>query len=204
MKKIILFSLAAVFLFASCSKDKNTTTTRDTQNPSTRQAPNNNQTTQQTNSGMLSHEVKSVGSAEKKDEFVDFSWQENGKEMKLSDFKGKVILLNFWATWCGPCKRELPSLSQLSVDLKDKNFKLIGVSVDQDQGAVESYLSANNLSYTVLHEPSQLVGKYMQVTGQNQDVIPQTYIIDKNGKVVETIIGSREKDDFLKIINKYL
>ena len=148
--------------------------------------------------------MKNIGSADKKQEMVDFTWSENGKDVKLSDFKGKVIVLNFWATWCGPCKRELPSLSQLSTDLKNKNFKMIGVSVDDDQATVDNFLRSNNLSYTILHEPNKLVAKYMEVAGVADNVIPQTFIIDKNGKIVESLIGSRSKEDFMTIINKYL
>ena len=136
---------------------------------------------------------------------VDYSWSENGKEMKLSDHKGKVILVNFWATWCPPCRKELPDLSKISTELKDKNFVMIGVSVDDNKEVLEKFLQANKLPYTIVFEPtSELVNKYMEAAGQNQNVVPQTYIIDKNGKVVEAILGSRSKEDFLKLINKYL
>lgn len=148
--------------------------------------------------------VKDVDKDVTKNEMVDFKWDENGKEMKLSDYKGKVILLNFWATWCPPCRKELPDLSTLSTELKDKDFKMIGVSVDDNQEVLNSFLKINNLSYTVVFEPNELVAKYMTSAGQNQNVVPQTYIIDKNGKVVEAIMGSRSKADFLSLINKYL
>ncbi len=148
--------------------------------------------------------VKDVDKDVTKNEMVDFKWDENGKEMKLSDYKGKVILLNFWATWCPPCRKELPDLSTLSTELKDKDFKMIGVSVDDNQEVLNSFLKTNNLSYTVVFEPNELVAKYMTSAGQNQNVVPQTYIIDKNGKVVEAIMGSRSKADFLSLINKYL
>lgn len=148
--------------------------------------------------------VKDVDKDVTKNEMVDFKWDENGKEMKLSDYKGKVILLNFWATWCPPCRKELPDLSTLSTELKDKDFKMIGVSVDDNQEVLNNFLKSNNLSYTVVFEPNELVAKYMTSAGQNQNVVPQTYIIDKNGKVVEAIMGSGSKADFLSLINKYL
>jgi|GEM_PF-1145920 len=218
MKKLstlILFVsvLSVSIVFFSCSKnetsdntnkkqDNNTqnTTQQTTKNSGSWSNPNSNTT----GSSPASFEVKNIGSADKKKEMVDFAWNENGKDVKLSDFKGKVIVLNFWATWCGPCKKELPSLSQLSTDLKDKNFKMIGVSVDNDQTTADSFLKSNNLSYTILHEPKELLSKYMSVAGVSDDVIPQTFIIDKNGKIVESLIGSRSKEDFMTIINKYL
>jgi len=135
---------------------------------------------------------------------VDFNWKEGGKDFRLSDYKGKVIVLNFWATWCAPCKKEIPALSQIHSELKDKDFKLIGISVDDNKEDLTKFLKVNNLPYTVVHEPDQLVQKYMNVTGQNQNVVPQTYIINKEGKVVETILGARSKADFVSLINKYL
>ena len=88
--------------------------------------------------------------------------------------------------------------------MKDKDFKMIGVSVDDNQEVLNSFLQTNNLSYTIVYEPEQLVTTYMSAAGQNQNVVPQTYIIDKNGKVVEAIMGSRSKADFLGMIKKYL
>jgi len=205
MKKLIILAIAASISFYSCSKDDGSTSDNKKQEDikKQQQTQNNNSNNNQNNSASV-FPVKSVGPAGGKNESVDFSWMEGGQEKKLSDYKGKVVLLNFWATWCGPCKRELPDLSSLSTDLKDKDFKLIGVSVDNQQAAVDNFLVSNKLSYTILHEPSSLVARYMNASGQNEDVIPQTYIIDKKGKVVEAIVGSRSKEDFLKIINKYL
>ncbi len=209
MKKIIIFAIAASAAFYSCSKDDGSVSKKQEEQKikTQQQTQNNNQTQQQNNTSNPAssvYPVKSIGNSEGKDQYVDFSWVENGKEKKLSDYKGKVILLNFWATWCGPCKKELPDLSKLSTELEDKDFKLIGISVDEQSAAVDNFLRSNQLSYTVLHEPNELVMKYMSVSGQNDNVIPQTYIIDKKGKIVETLIGSRSKDDFMKILNKYL
>jgi peroxiredoxin len=212
MKKLIIFAVAISVSFFSCSKDDGSTSKKQEQQTiknQQQQTQNNNQNqnqNQNNNSSPASnvYPVKSIGNSAGKDQYVDFSWQENGQEKKLSDYKGKVILLNFWATWCGPCKRELPDLSKLSTELQSKDFKMIGISVDQESGAVDNFLRSNQLSYTVLHEPNELVMKYMSVSGQNDNVIPQTYIIDKKGKVVEALVGSRSKEDFMKILNKYL
>ncbi len=168
------------------------------------QQTNQQQNTQQT-AKSVSYAVTGVDKKETKaDQMVDFTWMEDGKEKKLSDYKGKVILLNFWATWCPPCKKELPDLSKISTELKDNDFVMIGVSVDDNQEILNSYLKSNGLPYTVLFEPTELVGRYMEAAGQTQNVVPQTYIIDKKGKVVEAILGARSKADFLEIINKYL
>ncbi len=210
MYRLFLVLILAAAVSFNCSKKSDTTDVKpqdnkqNTQNQqNTQQQNTQNQNTQKTASAS-SFAVKEVSKDIKKNEMVDFKWDENGKEMKLSDYKGKVILLNFWATWCPPCRKELPDLSTISTELKDKDFKMIGVSVDDNQEVLNNFLKSNNLPYTIVFEPNELVGKYMTAAGQNQNVVPQTYIIDKNGKVVEAIMGSRSKADFLSIINKYL
>ena len=200
MIRVLLAVILAAAVSFNCSKTTEKTDVKPQDNKQ-----NTQQQKQDTKPASgSSFVVKDVDKDVTKNEMVDFKWDENGKEMKLSDYKGKVILLNFWATWCPPCRKELPDLSTLSTELKDKDFKMIGVSVDDNQEVLNSFLKTNNLSYTVVFEPNELVAKYMTSAGQNQNVVPQTYIIDKNGKVVEAIMGSRSKADFLSLINKYL
>lgn len=198
MHKIIyLLLLSAVIL--GCSKNR-------TETPIVKKQENTSQKKieTKTDAANVSYKVSNISDNTKGNEIIDFSWQENGKEVKLSDFKGNVILVNFWATWCPPCRKELPSLSQISSELKDRGFKLVGVSVDENQSTVDNFLRSTPLSYTVVHENGILFEKYMSATGGRENVIPQTYIIDKNGRIVETIIGSRSKQDFLSAINKHL
>jgi peroxiredoxin len=145
-----------------------------------------------------------VGTSAGQKGFIDFGWSENDKAKNLSDYKGKVILLNFWATWCPPCRKELPALSEIANDMKGKDFQMIGISVDENPDALVNFLKSNTLTYTILHENSGLLEKYMSVAGNKDNVIPQSFIIDKNGKIVESIIGSRSKEDFVKLINKYM
>jgi thiol-disulfide isomerase/thioredoxin len=199
MKSITFLILITSLLFVSCSK-KDPGTNLSGNNQQKQPVQNNT-----TSTGSASYyNVSNVSSDVKKNQLIDFSWNENGQEKKLSDFKGKVIVVNFWATWCGPCKHELPDLSKISQDLKDKDFKMVGVSVDQNLNQLESFLKSNSLSYLVVHESSSLLPSYMSATGMTDDVIPQTFVIDKSGKIVETLIGSHSKEDFMKVINKYL
>ena len=190
MKSIIFLALITSFLFVSCSK-KDPVTDLSKNNQQKQQTTQNTQNTQNSQQNQ-------------NPQLIDFSWTEKGEQKKLSDYKGKVIVVNFWATWCGPCRHELPDLSQISKDLSGKEFKLVGVSVDRDNAQLESFLKTNPLSYSVAHDPSDLLSKYMSATGMTDDVIPQTFVIDKSGKIVETLIGSHSKDDFMKVINKYL
>lgn len=207
MHRPITIILLAGFLAFSCgSKNDSTTSNRNSNTKPQniqRQTPNNNISTQ-TNPESGFYTVSSIGSSAGAKGFIDFTWNEDNKEKKLSDYKGKVILLNFWATWCPPCRRELPDLSDIAKEYKGKNFELIGISVDENPQALVRFLKSNSLTYTVLHETSGLLSKYMDVVGENQNVIPQTFIIDKKGKVVEHIIGSRSREDFVSLINNYL
>jgi len=186
MKSITFLILSVSLFFASCSKKE----------PVNNQSGNNQKPQQQ--------QTSQNNTQNQNPQMIDFSWSESGKEQKLSDYKGKVIVVNFWATWCGPCRRELPDLSQIAKDLKEKDFKMVGVSVDRDNMQLTSFLKANPLSYSVVHNPDNLLSQYMSATGMTDDVIPQTFVIDKSGKIVETLVGSHSKEDFLKIINKYL
>lgn len=210
MYRLLFAAIIAALVSFNCSK-KDETTTQDVKPQGYNQQQNTQQNQQNTGENKstqtgskTSYAVKSVGTSKAKNEMVDFSWSEDGKDVKLSDYKGKVILLNFWATWCPPCRKELPDLSQISTELKDKDFVMIGVSVDDNQEVLNKFLETNRLPYTIVFEPTELVGKYMSTAGQTQNVVPQTYIINKEGKVVEAILGSRSKADFLSLINKHL
>lgn len=206
-KTITLIMFIALLAF-SCGKKDTTTTTQNTK-PQTQQQTqqNNNQNTTQQNTSSTPgkyYSVNSVGSSAGQKGYIDFAWSENDKAKNLSDYKGKVILLNFWATWCPPCRKELPALSEIANDMKGKDFQMIGISVDENPAALANFLKSNTLSYTILHQNNGLLEKYMSVSGNSDNVIPQSFIIDKNGKVVEAIIGSKSKEDFVKLINKYM
>jgi thiol-disulfide isomerase/thioredoxin len=73
-----------------------------------------------------------------------------GKDVRLSKYKGQVVLLNFWATWCGPCRREIPSLTALYRDYKDRGFVVLGVSVDSEVSAIKPFARAMKMNYPVL------------------------------------------------------
>lgn len=136
----------------------------------------------------------------------NFYWTENGKQMSLKDLKGNVVLVNFWATWCGPCIREMPDLSSIYSELKDKNFKMIGMNVFQQPSSkkVEDFLKSNPVTYTILDGNQELVDAFSEAEGSPIEAVPTTFIINKDGKISETIVGGRDKASFLKSINKVL
>jgi thiol-disulfide isomerase/thioredoxin len=96
--------------------------------------------------------------------------------VKLSDFRGQVVVLNFWATWCPPCVEETPSLVQMQQRLKDKGIIVLGVSEDVDEGAYHRFLKAYNMNLVTVRDPAaKTKGLYGTV------MIPETYVIDRKG-----------------------
>jgi len=96
-----------------------------------------------------------------------------GKEVSLSGLKGKVVLVNFWATWCPPCKEEIPSMMKLNKAMEGKPFQMLAISIDEGGKAdVESYFKSSGIA------------RVYGVTG-----VPETFVVDKNGKVQKKIVG---------------
>ena len=103
---------------------------------------------------------------------------------RLGDFRGQVVVLNFWATWCPPCVEETPSLEKFAEQMRPEGVAVIGVSVDQDQTALERFVLAHRLSFPVARDPAQVLsGRY------GTFIFPETYILDRSGRVAEKIIG---------------
>jgi len=109
-----------------------------------------------------------------------------GQTIALSSLRGKVVFLNVWATWCPPCREEMPSIEALYEKFKDdKNFVVLAVSQDSDGRApVAAYVASHGLKFDVLLDPDNLVGEAYDVSG-----IPETFIIDQRGRIVAHHIG---------------
>ena len=111
----------------------------------------------------------------------------DGKLVHLSDFRGKFVFLNFWATWCEPCVDEMPAMMTLNETLKDRDFQMLAVSVDTRWEAIEEFYAQYELDLPTLLDPAQAVsrGRY-KATG-----FPETFLIDQNGHVRDIVIGPR-------------
>jgi peroxiredoxin len=111
-----------------------------------------------------------------------------GKDLSLTSLKGKVVFLNFWATWCPPCKEESPSMVRLNQIMAGKPFKMLAVSIDEGgKGAVEAYFARTGLTLPTLYDPDQRVGKMYGITG-----VPETFIIDGKGVIIKKVIGGMD------------
>ena len=109
----------------------------------------------------------------------------NGELVRLSDFRGKVVLLNFWATWCPPCRKEMPAMQQLYQAYKDKGLEIVAVSVDTaSTGEVRAFVEELGLTFPVLHDRDSLVSRLYSNPG-----VPSSYLIDPQGKVAYRVLG---------------
>jgi peroxiredoxin len=116
----------------------------------------------------------------------------NGVSVKLSDFKGRVVLLNFWATWCGPCKMEIPWLIEFEKTYKDRGFAIIGVSMDEDGWkAVMPFVAQKAINYPVVVGDDRVAQLYGGI-----DSLPSTFLIDREGRIANAHLGLVGKRDY--------
>ena len=112
-----------------------------------------------------------------------------GKTQRLTDYRGKVVFLNFWATWCKPCKEEMPSMQVLWENLKNQDFMMLAVSMDRVTTTkdIPSFVESLKLSFPILTDSWGQTDKRYKLMG-----VPETYIIDQNGVLREKVIGPRD------------
>jgi peroxiredoxin len=122
----------------------------------------------------------------------------DGKTVRLSDYKGKVVLLDFWATWCGPCKIEIPWFIAFERKYKDQGFAVIGISMDEEGWTViKPFVADLAINYRILQGSDSTADLYGGV-----EALPTTFLIDRDGKIDETHVGLAGKDDFEDGIKK--
>jgi len=115
----------------------------------------------------------------------DFTLKDlNGKSISLSSFKGKVVLLNFFATWCPPCRAEMPAFNKLYREKKIRGLEIISVSTDRSLNDIKDFLQKNKVDFPILFDADRSVSKQYRVFS-----MPTTFLIDKSGKIVEKFYG---------------
>ena len=114
---------------------------------------------------------------------------EGGKLYRLSDFRGQVVLLNFWATWCPPCRREMPSMERAWKILKDKGVVILAINVGEDEDKVFEFTGQYPVSFPLPLDLDASVVRQYRVTG-----LPTTYIINPKGLITHRTMGSRDWD----------
>lgn len=120
------------------------------------------------------------------------------KPASLADYRGKVVLLNVWATWCPPCRIEMPAMQRLHEKLAGTDFHIVAVSVDgdafhpegsQDPAGIMKFATDMGLTFDILHDPSGAIRSAYQTTG-----VPESFLIDRDGVIVKKVIGAAEWD----------
>jgi peroxiredoxin len=124
----------------------------------------------------------------------------SGKTVRLSDFKGKVVMLDFWATWCPPCRREIPDLIQLQNQYADKGFTVLGISLDDGGAAtVKPFAQSIGMNYPLVIGNSQVTAAYGAI-----EAIPTTFLIGRDGMILKTYVGAQDKSEFQSDIQSAL
>jgi len=124
----------------------------------------------------------------------------DGQKIKLSSFKGKIILLDFWASWCEPCREENPHLMEMYKKFNSKNFDIISVSLDYEKKAWADAITSDSLIWTNISDLKGFNSKV--VSGYNIKAIPATYLLDKEGKIIAIDLRGQQLEDKLEEILK--
>ena len=123
-----------------------------------------------------------------------------GNPKSLDDFRGNVLLLNIWATWCTPCKEEMPSMQRLYGEIQDEDFRILAVSIDRAPpdddpqnplgGKLQAFADSLGLTFAILHNPEGEISTTYQASG-----VPESFILDRDGRIAERIRGPRDWDE---------
>lgn len=112
---------------------------------------------------------------------------QNGRPTRLSEFRGKIVFINFWTTWCPACVIEMPSMEKLHQKFKDNDFAMVGINLQESDATVFKFYKEYKLTFTTLLDSTGEVGTAFRILG-----IPTTFILDKNGIIIGKVMGPRE------------
>jgi len=173
MKKTVVYFCVAVFFFSGLAFAEGS--------PDASQSPD---------AGAVSERLQALGFQVWRPDTAapNFTLRDlKGRDVSLEDFKGQVVFLNFWATWCPPCRNEMPSMEKLYSRMEGQDFAMLAVDLQENEDQVRRFVDTAGYSFPVLLDSSGRTGAAYQVSG-----IPTTYIIDKQGNVLARVVGGRE------------
>lgn len=196
---IVLILILAASIFSVKQYEKNTLNNMQSNNiitntPQATKSPEPSLETSKDNPMLINPNSMKVSA-------LDFKLKDlNGKEVSLSQFKGKRVFLNFWATWCPPCKAEMPEIEAIFKETKDSDLVILAVNIGEDKSTVKSFMDKNKYNFSVLLDTDNSIA-----TKYNIQSIPTSFFIDKDGVVVSRHIGTMNKtqmETYIKNINK--
>ena len=135
----------------------------------------------------------------------------DGNRVRLSDYRGKVVLINIWATWCPPCRHEMPSMQRLYETVGDGGFEILAVSIDaragekdadgRDGGDLRAFAEEMGLTFTILHDPAGGIQRTYMTTG-----VPESFLVGRDGLIYKKVAGSTEWDapENLELVRRLL
>jgi peroxiredoxin len=118
----------------------------------------------------------------------------DGKPAHLSDLRGKVVVLNFWGSWCQPCVEEAPALDRLQKHIASRNALVLGVAADVDDGPYRKFLQDQHITFPTYRDPATKDNRSAIAESYGTTMVPETYIIDRHGKIARKIIGFQQWD----------
>jgi len=121
-----------------------------------------------------------------------------GQEVRLQDYRGKMVLVNIWATWCGPCRAEIPDLVRIRNKYQDKGFEILGIVVSSRPENVRDMVKKLKINYPILWGTEKALAPFGKI-----NAIPRTFLLDRKGYIVEDILGSRDFQFFDDLLKKY-
>jgi peroxiredoxin len=147
--------------------------------------------------GQFHAAMEQLEADDRKREHLEFALRDlSGKTWTLSELRGKVVLVNFWATWCPPCRKEMPDLETLYQRFESKGFVVLGIS-DEEAAKVEPFIRERKVSFPVLLDPGRKANEMFVVEG-----IPKSFVYDREGKLVAQSIDMRTQKQFLEMLGK--
>ena len=198
MKKSLIAILLALFLIGVSILTINNF---NSSNSNTNSSVNNTNNKHITSKDNTSTKPAQVNPSAIKTNAIDFKLKDlNGQELSLSDLKGKKVFLNFWATWCPPCKAEMPEIEKLYQEIKDNDLVIVAVEIGESLDTVKPFIDSNKYNFKVLLDPDQSVA-----TKYNIASIPTSYFIDAEGYIISKHVGGMNIDQmktYIKTLDK--
>lgn len=195
MKKILLILMTSFILVGVSIYTVSTYSSSNTKNKTALESTDNSSTSESNSNNDSSDQIR-IKPSIVKTKAIDFKLKDlDGNEVSLSSLKGKKVFLNFWATWCPPCKAEMPEIEKLYQETKDSDLVILAVDIGENLNTVKPFINENKYNFKVLLDSDQSVASQYNIAS-----IPTSYFIDADSNIVSTHIGAMTLDQMKSYI----